>query len=87
MSPGERFRMRSAEPPDWMVKCTLMNSFPSATTLSWVDVPSVQKALAPVMWRTMPVTFPEGTFVAPRRMELPWSLVRFTLSPTLVDTL
>lgn len=61
-------------------------SFPFATTLRTFEDPSVQNALAPVMFRTMPVTFPAGTFDAPNRSALPCSLVMFTFVPTLPGT-
>ena len=75
--------VRLVVPPDWTLKWTLIISFPSATTFSWVEAPVVQNALAPVMFRMIPVTFPAGTFGLPRRIPVPWSLVRLTFVPKL----
>lgn len=86
-APGDMLMLRFVDPFFWIWKCTSTISFPSATTLSWVEPPLVQNAFAPVMFRTMPVTLPEGALVAPSRMELPCSFVKFTLVPTVEGTL
>ena len=74
-------------PPDWIANWTCTISFPLATTVSCVDVPSAHNALAPVMFRIIPVTLPVGTLGVPSSKADPWYLVMLTFVPMLDETL
>src|SRR3989442_14449957 len=78
---GRMSIVRSTDPLLWTWKWNGIISSPFATTFSFADVPSVNNALAPVIFRISLVTFPAGAFVAPRRSAEPRSFVMSTFIP------